>query len=102
MKNSLSRLRERVGVRAQATKKSSKRFLSDSSQRLHLPRQPELAQGREAHALVQNLEAVALDLVEQGAVDACHHQARLLAAPVGGRQQLQRLLVERAGAVGLE
>src|SRR6476661_3184472 len=67
---------------------------SHAAQGLDLPGQPELAQRREAHALVQHLEAIALDLAQQRAVDAGHHQARLLAAPVLGRQQGQRLVVQ--------
>jgi hypothetical protein len=37
---------------------------SQLPQRLHLPRQPELAQRRQADALVHDLEAVALDLAQ--------------------------------------
>src|SRR5689334_793981 len=58
-----------------------------------LPRQPELAQRRERDALVQDVEVVARDLVEQGAVDRGHHQAGPLGASVFFRQQGQGLVV---------
>src|SRR3954470_3526417 len=61
------------------TTASFMRPASKAAQRLDLPGQPELAHGREAHALVQHLEPIALDLAQQRAVDAGHHQARLLA-----------------------
>src|SRR5512145_2698982 len=48
--------------------------VSHLPQCLHAPGQPELAQGREADALVQHLEVVAFDFAQQGAVDAGHHQ----------------------------
>src|SRR4051794_11955364 len=64
---------------------------SKPAQGLDLPGEPELAHRREAHALVQHLEAVVLDLAQERAVDAGHHQARLLAAPVFGREQRERL-----------
>src|SRR5690349_17305865 len=43
---------------------------SQLAERLNAPRQPELAQRRQAHALVQDLEVVALDLAQQRAIDA--------------------------------
>src|SRR6218665_3384988 len=61
--------------------------LLHAPQRLHLPRQPELAQRCQADALVQHLEVLMPDLAQQRAVDAGHHQAGLLRAPVGLGQQ---------------
>ncbi len=49
---------------------------SKPSQRLHLPRQSELAQRRERNALVQHLIARCLDLAQQGAVDAGRNKRR--------------------------
>ena len=51
---------------------------------------------------MQHLEVVALDLAQQGAVDAGHHQAGFLCAPVGSRQQGQRFVVELVRAFGLK
>src|SRR6218665_2761598 len=53
-------------------------YLLHAPQRLHLPRQPELAQRCQADALVQHLEVLMPDLAQQRAVDAGHHQAGLL------------------------
>src|SRR6218665_810980 len=64
---------------------------SQPTQGVDVPGEPELAQRREADALVQHGEVVALDLAQQRAVDAGHHEAGLLRAQVGGRQQRQRL-----------
>src|SRR3954468_18249801 len=76
--------------------------VSKPAQGLDLPGEPELAHRCEAHALVQHLEAVALDLAQEGAVDAGHHQARLLAAPVLRREQREGFVVEAVRAIGLE
>ena len=75
---------------------------SKPPQRLHLPRQPQLAQGRERDALVQHLKARGFDFAQQGAVDAGHHEAGFLSAAVGRRQQGQGFVVQSVGAVGLE
>src|SRR6218665_989165 len=53
-------------------------YLLHAPQRVHLPRQPELAQRCQADALVQHLEVLMPDLAQQRAVDAGHHQAGLL------------------------
>src|SRR5574337_142604 len=75
---------------------------SETPERLDLPGQPELAQRRQADALVQHRKAVALDLAQQREVDAGHHQPPLLRAAIGGGQQRQRALVGGARALGLE
>ena len=51
---------------------------------------------------MQHLELVVLDLAQQRAVDAGHHQAGLLGAAVGLGQQRQGLVVQPVGAFGLE
>ena len=51
---------------------------------------------------MQHLEVFMLDLAQQRAVDAGHHQAGFLRAPVGGGQQRQRLIVKAVGALGLK
>ena len=61
-----------------------------------------LRSGVNDDALVQHLEAVGLDLAQQRAVDVGHHQAGLLRAAVGLRQQRQRLVVAAVRALGLE
>ncbi len=75
---------------------------SHPAQRLHLPRQPQLAQGRERDSLVQHLELVPLDFPQQGPVDAGHHQAGFLCPPLFVREQGQGLVIEAMGAFGLE
>src|SRR3989344_4852532 len=76
--------------------------LRHPAERLHLPRQPELAQRREADALVQHLEVLVLDLAQQGAVDVGHHQAGLLGAAVGIGQQGEGLVVQAVRTLGLK
>src|SRR5450830_805618 len=74
----------------------------EAAKRLHLPRQPELAQRSEADALVQHLEVVPFDFAQQVAVNAGHHQPWLLGPPVRIRQQGQRLVVQALSPLGLE
>src|SRR5574337_2036846 len=57
---------------------------SEAPERLDLPGQPELAQRRQADALVQHRKAVALDLAQQRDDDAANHQPPLLRAAIGG------------------
>ena len=51
---------------------------------------------------MQHLEAPALDLPQQGAIDAGHHEPGPLRASVRLGQQRKRLLVQGLGAVRLE
>ncbi|MNV94901.1 hypothetical protein D3C71_1897410 [compost metagenome] len=51
---------------------------------------------------MQHLEVLVFDLAQQGAVDAGHHQAGLLRAAVGVRQQGQGLVVQAVRALGLK
>jgi hypothetical protein len=67
-----------------------------------LARQPELAQRRQGDAPVEHAEAVAHDLVEQGAVDGGHDQAGALGLAVDRGQLGEGLVVEVAGALDLE
>jgi hypothetical protein len=63
---------------------------------------PQLAQRGQRDALVQHLEAAALDLAQQVVVDVGHHQAGLLRLAVDLGQQGQGLVVAAVGALGLE
>src|SRR5574343_1365350 len=56
-------------------------------------RQPQLARRRQRNALVQDLEILASDLVEQGAINCRHDQAGALVLAVDGRQLGEGLLV---------
>src|SRR5574343_1735747 len=64
--------------------------------------QPQLACRRQRNALVQDLEVVAFDLVEQGAIDRRHDQAGALVLAVDGRQLGKGLLVIFFGPLILE
>jgi hypothetical protein len=71
-------------------------------QRLHFPSQPEFAQGREADALVEDLEIFSLNFVEKGAVNFGHHEAGFLGASVLSGEQGEGFVVDRLRALGLE
>ena len=51
---------------------------------------------------MQHLEVFVLDLAQERAVNAGHHQPGLLCAPILGGQQRQGLVVQPVGAFGLE
>src|SRR5664279_3078468 len=67
-----------------------------------LPCDPCLAQRRQRESAVENGKAVALDFVEQGAIDRGHDQPGTLRPAIDRRQRGERLFVELAGALHLK
>src|SRR6266849_3880183 len=67
-----------------------------------LPRKPGLAQRSEREAAIENVKTVALDLVEQRAIDRSHDQTGTLRPAIDRRQCGERLVVELASALHLK
>src|SRR6202171_6324533 len=67
-----------------------------------LPRQPGFAQRGQREAAIEDAKTIALDLVEQRAVDRGHDQSGTLRPAIDWRQRGQGLVVELAGALHLK
>ena len=64
---------------------SLKQVSLKSTQSLNFPSQPEFAQRRQRHPLMQDLKIVCLNFTQQSSVNTGHHEARLLSLFVGSR-----------------
>src|SRR6266851_6605324 len=67
-----------------------------------LPREPGLAQRSEREAAIEDLKTIALDQVEQRAVDRSHDQAGTLRTAIDRRQRREGLVVKLASALHLK